>query len=96
MTNIKELVDCFQEAVDKDANYIGVLISMPGFEKPELIINPYDNFESKLEYYLRAYNEDLTLKTFNQIKIITCAYGHSLDELNNRIYRKFRRIVFNG
>lgn len=36
---------------------------------PELIVNPVENFETKLAYYARAYNEDLTLKNNPAIKI---------------------------
>lgn len=36
---------------------------------PEIIINGEANFETKLAYYERAYNEDLTLKNNPAIKI---------------------------
>lgn len=88
MTNIYELVKCFNEAIEKDKKYVGVLIKMQGFEAPELIINGRANFKSKLAYYLKAYNEDLTLKTFNGIKIVACAYGQTLDGLYDKITYK--------
>jgi hypothetical protein len=37
---------------------------------PEVIVNTPINFEAKLEYYSRAYNEDLTLKANPKIKIV--------------------------
>ena len=69
------LEKCFYEASQKDKKYVGVLIQMQGFPRPEVIINENANFDSKFDYYKRAYNDDLTLKTFNGIKIIGYTYG---------------------
>lgn len=93
MKHIKELEECFINAVKENKNYVGVLVEMQGFEAPELIINGRANFETKLAYYLKAYNEDLTLKTFNGIRILACNSGYSLDELNTKISRDYRRVT---
>lgn len=55
-----------------------------GFEKPEIIINQFENIKTKLAYYQKAYNDDLTLKTFNGIRIIGFAAGNSLPEIQIR------------
>lgn len=83
MKNLKALEKCFEAAKETNQKYIGVLIEMQGFEKPELIVNESENFDAKLAYYKKAYNEDLTLKTFNGIKIIGYAFGSSLDDIND-------------
>jgi len=67
---MKNLERGFEEAQRNGLKYVGVKIQMEGFPKPEIIINPIDNFDAKLEYYKKAYNDDLTLKTFNGIKIV--------------------------
>jgi hypothetical protein len=54
---------------------------MEGFEKPEVIINPKQNFDTKLTYYIKAYNNDLTLKSFNGIKIVDFAIGDDFDDI---------------
>ena len=54
---------------------------MQGFLKPEIIINENENFDSKFAYYKKAYNEGLTLKTFNGIKIVGFTYGNSFEEI---------------
>ena len=46
---------------------------MPDLPSCEIIYNPYENLDKKLEYYLKAYNDNLNLKTFDKIKII--AFG---------------------
>lgn len=78
---IDNLEKCFYAASKDDKKYVGVLIQMEGFPRPEIIINENENFDSKFAYYKKAYNEDLTLKTFSGIKIIGFTYGDSFAEL---------------
>ena len=77
----KNLEKCFCEASKQCKKYVGVKIKMQSFPNPEIIINENDNFDSKLDYYKKAYNEDLTLKTFNGIKIIGFTYGDSFKDI---------------
>jgi len=82
---LTNLENCFKEAIRRDANFIGVAVEMQGFLRPEIIINERANFESKLEYYKKAYNQDLTLKTFSGIKIIGFACGNYFDEVQDKL-----------
>jgi len=54
----------------KTKQSLGLIVEMPGFESPELIINPVENLEKKLEYYKNTYGEDLEHKHAKGIKII--------------------------
>lgn len=83
--DIKNLEKCFYEASQQNKKYVGVKIEMQGFPKPEIIINENINFDSKFAYYKKAYNEDLTLKTFNGIKIVGFTYGDSFKEIEEMI-----------
>lgn len=87
MLNIVNLETCFDVAIEKDVNYVGVLIQMQGFETPEIIINETPNFKTKLEYYKKAYNQDLTLKTFNGIKIIGFSYGNTFEDIEKDLLK---------
>lgn len=78
---INNLEKCFMEADKQNQKYIGVKIQMQGFPKAEIIINEKANFDSKLTYYKKAYNDDLTLKTFNGIKIVGFTYGNTFEEI---------------
>ena len=78
-----ELVDVFNRAISQEENYIGVRIETQGSARPEIIINPTENFETKLEYYQKAYNDDLTLKSFNGIKITGFMYGENFAEIQD-------------
>lgn len=78
---LNNLEICFMSAMSIGAKYVGVKIWMQGFDDCEVIINSNANFEKKLEYYKTAYNEDLTLNTFNGIKIVGFTYGDSYEEI---------------
>lgn len=78
---LNNLEECFNKAIEENKKYIGVKIEMQGFPKPEIIINENENFTSKLAYYEKAYNEELTLKTFNGIKIVGFTYGNSFKDI---------------
>ena len=80
---IYSLERCFNEAKFMERKYIGVQIAMEGFTKSEIIINESENFDSKLAYYKKAYNEDLTLKAFNGIRIIGFTFGESFDDIED-------------
>jgi hypothetical protein len=88
MLTKKDLEEVFTKAKKDDYEFIGVKIEMQGFEMPEIIINPKQNFDTKLAYYTNAYNDDLTLKTFNGIRIIDCACGDSYSEIQSDLERK--------
>lgn len=75
------LEKCFNTAKVLNQKYVGVQIAMEGFTKPEIIINESENFDSKLAYYKKAYNEDLTLKAFNGIRIIGFTFGDNFSEI---------------
>ena len=54
---------------------LGLLIEMPGLESPEMITNPVENLEKKLEYYKNTYNENLEHKHAKGVKIVGYSIG---------------------
>lgn len=83
---MKHLEKCFEDAKTQNKKYVGVLISMQGFPNPEIIINTSENFDTKLAYYKKAYNDDLTLKAFNGIKIEDFDYTDSFAKLEDKFF----------
>jgi hypothetical protein len=67
------------EYAREEANYMVIEVKGVGF-KPEIIINPKQNFEMKLAYYAKSYNEDLTLKANPDIKIVRYDFVDDLCE----------------
>lgn len=80
----KEFAGIFKKAIAENARYIGVGIQTEGSSRPEIIINPTENFEEKLKYYRAAYDEDLILvsaKGKKDIRIIAIAAGDSFADI---------------
>jgi len=50
-----------------------VLIDMPGFDFPEMITNPPENIEKKIEYYKATYDENCNHKHAKGIRIVAVA-----------------------
>ncbi|MGG5319191.1 hypothetical protein [Enterococcus sp. AZ072] len=63
----------FLEKIDKAITNgwgIKVYVNMPDLPKPEIICNPPENIKGKRDYYDKAYDDDMKLKTLDQINII--------------------------
>ena len=75
MSKKEQLIEVFNEAVQLFSDFVAVAIETRGSEGIEIIINPRENLRDKLEYYKKAYNNDLVLNTFDGIKIISaCSF----------------------
>lgn len=77
INNMDELVEFFSK-VPGEATYVEVYIEMPDLPELEVIRNPIANMCKKLDYYKKAYNDNLTLKTFDKIKIVGVDYCFSM------------------
>ena len=83
--NRKDLEAAFKLA-KKNKNGICVEIQMPNQKTNELIINDYSALDVKLEYYLKAYDENLVHSMNDRIKIVNaypCEYyvpNYSMDK----------------
>ena len=49
---------------------VSIFVSSPDLEDYECISNTPRNIDAKIAYYDKAYNDDLTLKSNNSIKIV--------------------------
>ena len=76
-----ELQDVFYRAIELKEKYIGVRVETQGCSKPEIIINPNRNFTFKLDYYKELFNDDLTLKAYDGVKITGFMYGYDFAEI---------------
>lgn len=79
---IEDLIRCFECAKKNGSKYVGVKIQTEGYKKEEIIINPRENFDMKLDYYKQAYNEDLTLKSApHKIRIVSFTFANTYEEV---------------
>lgn len=70
----ESFVNYFLIAMENDYKFIAVIIKDDRLKKPEIIINMAENMEEKFKYYLDAYDDVLTLKTCEHIRIIGVAF----------------------
>lgn len=82
---MEHLEHCIIGAMECKYKYIGIKVVMKGFEKPEIIINERENFESKLRYYKTAYDENLYLKACSGIQIVDIAFGDTFADIEKRL-----------
>lgn len=69
-------------ALDNKAKYVGVAVRNEMIEQTEIIINTTSNMlRGKLDYYLSAYNNDLTLKTNNKIRIVGFTFADTANDI---------------
>ena len=76
-----DMVQIFREAQQLKQAFVAVKIEMDGFPKPEVIINESVNIESKLDYYIKTYDENLKHKFAPGIRIVDFTYGETFDEI---------------
>lgn len=86
--NKSALKALFINAKVEGARYIGVSIATEGSSEPEIIINPEKNFDSKFEYYMSAYDDDLILisaKGKKEIRITGIAQGNTFEDIEYQL-----------
>lgn len=83
---MENLEKCFYQASVQNKKFVGIKVHMAGFPKPEVIINENANFDLKFDYYKKSYNDDLTLKSYDGIKIIGFTYGDSFNEITGDLF----------
>lgn len=75
-----ELKEVFKEAKE-NKNGICVELEMPNQDTTEKIINDYEALDTKLTYYLCAYDDNLIHNNVRQIKIVK-AYPYDWYEVD--------------
>lgn len=69
LEKMSDLEFIVKQAIRTKTN-VGIFIQMLGFDSPEIIVNPVENLQKKLEYYRDIYDENLNHKHAEGIKII--------------------------
>lgn len=96
-----ELEILFRNAKTEKAAYVAVEIQTEGNSQTEIIINPYENVEDKLAYYMSAYDDDLTLiatKGKKDIRIVAAAQGNCFADIQaclipNRPEKQWKQLI---
>ena len=69
MTKKQKMIEAFNHAIDGDYKFIVIDLTVPNSCVYETIIIRNPNFKNKLEYYKKAYDDNLILKTCKDIEI---------------------------
>jgi hypothetical protein len=64
------------------SNWMGIVVTVPGSGQHEVIINPKENFESKMEYYQKVYDDELKHKNA-PLEILRFGFSPTLHGLIN-------------
>ena len=72
---MKYLISLFEKA-KYDSLDIALELTVPTCEDTEIIIVKNANLDYKLNYYKESYNENLELKRFPEIKILSITEGN--------------------
>ena len=66
----KEELKGFFLNMKKEGLDVGIKLKMPNQEEPEIILNYNSSIDTKLEYYLNTYDDNLVHKNNPEIQII--------------------------
>lgn len=84
--SIKEqMIQCFQNALKYNQQFIAVVIELPNGNE-ELIINRRASILDKIIYYQENYNDDLVKKDCPEIRIVTFTSGNSLFSIEGDLF----------
>ena len=74
------------EGISRRRNFMVVKIETEGNPGPEIIINPAENFDQKIKYYDKAYNDNMELikakEAGKTIRIIDALMTSNLNDLS--------------
>lgn len=88
MNKKEKLITCFYQAKKNNAKFIGLAIRVPDADQPEVIINPNVNFDVKLDYYLKTYDEKLHHNAVGDfLKIVGFTYGNSFSDIESYLLK---------
>lgn len=69
----------------KKAQWMGILVTLPGHPAPQMIIDPIDNAEQRVKYIASKYDENLRMMGNPDIQIVRYAFTDTLAELISRL-----------
>ena len=71
MTKKGQMLKFFRECCKEEEDYFSVLVETRDSNGLELIVNPFCNRDDKIAYYDKAYDDNLVLKSYDGIRIVS-------------------------
>lgn len=85
-----EFLEIYNKGIERNRQFMAVKIETEGNPGPEVIINSAENFDKKIAYYLKAYDDNMELikakEVGKRIAIVDIMLTNNLDDINWFIY----------
>lgn len=85
---LDDLEKCFLDALANGTEFVAVKMQLPGMIAAEVIINPLENFDSKMTFYRQTYNDNLENKKVKGLEIVDFVAGDNFREIQNYLLGK--------
>lgn len=72
MAEVEELYEVVKN--DEDYQFMAVVVKTPSAPGLEVIVNPRKNFEGKMAYYMKVYDENGRLLANPEVRILGIAF----------------------
>lgn len=79
------LAQCFHDAKNNDYGFVAIRVRMEGFPLDEIIVNPIQNVNTKLEYYKKTYDSNLKHKFAQGISIVGFCCGDDMLDIQDEL-----------
>lgn len=81
--DMKMFEDAFDSEWAEESNFLGILVDIDGVK--EVIINSKQNYKVKLDYYKKAYTENLVHKHDSKVKIVDFTFEKNYADIENSL-----------
>jgi hypothetical protein len=72
---------CKEECAGTGVGCVAIQVRMDGFPEDEIIVNKYENIDTKLDYYNKTYDENCNHKFAKGIRIVNATWTYYFDEI---------------
>lgn len=81
----EQMMQCFQNALKYNQQFIAVVVELPEGNE-ELIINRRASIMDKIKYYDENYDDNLVKKDNSNVRIVTFTSGNSLFAIEGDLF----------
>lgn len=87
MTKKEQFIESMEEAIDRGAKYIFTEMYINGYPSTEVIVNPIENGQLKLDYICGTYDDNLCMIK-GDVKLVEIISFGAIDNMSQLEYEK--------
>lgn len=85
-----QLENCFSTAKNLNYRYVAIQIDILGYDRPETLISPIQNFNRTLQYFKEAYDDNLILKeSEGNIRIVNFVMADTYETIEDELFNPY-------